>query len=162
MLNAAPVKVQGHADGSTWDVFRGVPNPVTDTPSSYQIVRASQRQDGAVDQIEIGPRCDTTAVEAMAIGIGVKNKQTRSTAIGFEQSTLHVNKDAIHLTVNGASKMSIDEKSVFIQGALRLANRRTITSSSSPGEVGVVAWDDHYIYICVGDSLWRRAALAIW
>lgn len=34
-------------------------------------------------------------------------------------------------------------------------------SSSSPGEPGTIAFDSNWLYVCVGNGIWRRAALNI-
>lgn len=36
------------------------------------------------------------------------------------------------------------------------------TTSTSLGEFGQVAIDSNYLYVCIGDSLWKRIELTTW
>lgn len=35
-------------------------------------------------------------------------------------------------------------------------------TASSPGSPGTIAWDETYIYVCIADDTWVRAALETW
>ncbi|WP_274362019.1 hypothetical protein [Paenibacillus thermotolerans] len=45
---------------------------------------------------------------------------------------------------------------------IRIRNSMTPASSSAEGNVGDIAWDDGYLYICVAENTWKRAALESW
>ncbi|MBS7620698.1 hypothetical protein KEJ32_01010 [Candidatus Bathyarchaeota archaeon] len=45
---------------------------------------------------------------------------------------------------------------------LRIATKRTINSSTAPGNPGEICWDDNYIYICIAPNTWRRVPLQAW
>ena len=34
------------------------------------------------------------------------------------------------------------------------------TSSSSPGQPGTIAFDSNFLYVCVGQNIWRRVGLS--
>lgn len=38
----------------------------------------------------------------------------------------------------------------------------TPSSEASPGEKGTIAWDTHYIYVCIATNTWKRCAIATW
>ena len=42
---------------------------------------------------------------------------------------------------------------------LRLATNRTIPSSDTSGYTGEICRDQNFIYVCVADNTWKRAAL---
>lgn len=47
-------------------------------------------------------------------------------------------------------------------------NSITLSTSSAPGSAGAtgspgqIAWDSGYIYVCVANNTWKRAALTSW
>lgn len=55
-----------------------------------------------------------------------------------------------------ATKLDVDDDSI------RIRNSFTPASSSSPGNVGEIAWDNGFVYICVAPNTWKRAELASW
>lgn len=38
----------------------------------------------------------------------------------------------------------------------------TPASAAATGEVGTIAWDTNYVYVCVATNTWKRAALSTW
>lgn len=36
------------------------------------------------------------------------------------------------------------------------------TTATDPGQLGQIAFDAGYVYVCVADNTWRRAALTSW
>jgi len=45
---------------------------------------------------------------------------------------------------------------------IRLRTSRTISTSSSTGNAGDIAWDSSYVYVCVATNTWKRASLTTW
>jgi hypothetical protein len=45
---------------------------------------------------------------------------------------------------------------------IRIRKSMTPTSSSAQGNVGELAWDNGYLYICVAKDIWKRASLESW
>jgi hypothetical protein len=45
---------------------------------------------------------------------------------------------------------------------LYVANKFTPGSSAASGTTGAFAWDNDYIYVCIGTNSWRRAGLTSW
>ena len=45
---------------------------------------------------------------------------------------------------------------------LVISNPITPESSTAPGTKGQIAWDTDYVYVCIADGTWRRAALTSW
>ncbi len=43
-----------------------------------------------------------------------------------------------------------------------IANQFTPGSSAANGTTGAFAWDNDYIYVCIGTNSWRRAGLTSW
>lgn len=54
------------------------------------------------------------------------------------------------------TKLDINDDSIRI----RLA--KTPESSTAAGEVGEIAWDDGFVYVCVAPNTWKRAELSSW
>lgn len=49
----------------------------------------------------------------------------------------------------------------IISGALRV-RMAAPASAAEPCEVGELAWDESYSYVCTGKDTWRRSALETW
>lgn len=45
---------------------------------------------------------------------------------------------------------------------LRIRNKYTPASSSAACSQGQMAWDDHYVYVCVAQNSWKRTELSSW
>lgn len=43
---------------------------------------------------------------------------------------------------------------------IRIITPRTIATSNSNGLVGEICWDEDYIYVCVANNTWKRAAIS--
>jgi len=54
------------------------------------------------------------------------------------------------------TKLDVDADSI------RIRKSKTPASSSAPGHVGEMAWDNGYLYICVAPNTWKRASLTSW
>jgi len=85
-------------------------------------------------------------------------------------STAAGNSGYIQYNVGGAlganSQLTFDESTgVFstttVQGGIRTTTTPP-TSSTSAGISGDIAYDGGYIYVCVADNIWKRAALSTW
>ncbi|HTY13195.1 MAG TPA: hypothetical protein VMD02_03290 [Candidatus Omnitrophota bacterium] len=72
---------------------------------------------------------------------------------------------------NGVYGISTSGFSGFFKGGkgvcmntdtLILDTAKTPASSSASGSKGQIAWDANYIYICVANNTWKRAAIATW
>jgi hypothetical protein len=46
--------------------------------------------------------------------------------------------------------------------SIRIRKSMTPTSATAPGEVGEMAWDDGFVYVCVAPNTWKRTALSSW
>lgn len=51
---------------------------------------------------------------------------------------------------------------VVITGSKLSIPTSTPASSSATGTEGTVAWDSSYVYVCVANNTWKRAALSSW
>ncbi|WP_309118207.1 hypothetical protein [Paenibacillus sp.] len=72
---------------------------------------------------------------------------------------LFIGRDAGNVGIGNtdpASKLDVDGDSIRIRQA------KTPESSSADGKVGELAWDNGYLYICVAENTWKRAALEAW
>jgi hypothetical protein len=45
---------------------------------------------------------------------------------------------------------------------IRVRTARTPASATAAGDAGTVCWDSDYVYVCVQNNVWKRAALASW
>lgn len=52
--------------------------------------------------------------------------------------------------------LKVEENFTTFGGAIIIGNPSIPTSSNSSGSTGMVAYDENYIYICVGINDWRR------
>lgn len=99
-------------------------------------------------------------------------------AKGAAGSNLDLNNNDISIsqtsTVGGisldpAGPNSLSGTVTIDDDVLRIAESRTVTSAvgSSGDQMGMVAWDADYIYVCTADydgstAIWRRSALNSW
>jgi hypothetical protein len=51
---------------------------------------------------------------------------------------------------------------VFYGDVFRLVGSYAPSASNDDGDVGMVAWDSNYFYVCVAKDTWKRAALSTW
>lgn len=67
-----------------------------------------------------------------------------------------------------ASGQNVTEDARFTENGQLLLNKRPILPSSPPasssaaGKAGEMTYDDNYVYVCVADNTWKRAALTSW
>lgn len=45
---------------------------------------------------------------------------------------------------------------------LRIITPRTPASATATGLVGEICWDANFIYVCIANNTWHRAAHATW
>lgn len=50
----------------------------------------------------------------------------------------------------------------LVDGKLYLTTPETPASAAATGQVGQIAWDASYIYVCVATNTWKRVAIATW
>ena len=55
------------------------------------------------------------------------------------------------------------DTSVAVYGnKILIKNSQTPASASATGEVGTIAWDSNYVYVCVATNTWKRTAISTW
>ena len=73
---------------------------------------------------------------------------------------------AIYYTINPPSiKMRTADDSADVPltvGSLAVTTPHTPVTSFEPCDVGTIAWDANFVYVCVATNTWRRSALAAW
>ena len=62
----------------------------------------------------------------------------------------------------GTNVFSVTSMYAIAQEKFRIAKPMTPASMSAEGETGDLAWDSDYIYVCIANNTWRRAALSGW
>ena len=105
----------------------------------------------------IGGSIKATMVEADSVVVG--------TAIITDDMVS--SSERLTLNVNGCDAISILREGTKIDNPLdvrqiRVFAPRVPATSSSLGVPGEMAWDDSFIYICVGKDIWKRSALSKW
>ena len=74
-------------------------------------------------------------------------------------SVIYLDEGSLRLGINtGTPTASLDINS----NTLRLRSSKTPTSATDSGNVGDIAWDSGYIYVCVASNTWKRSALNTW
>lgn len=68
---------------------------------------------------------------------------------------------------NAAGQTSVESARFDAGGHLHLAKAPylpsgTPASASAPGQPGEISWDADFVYVCIAENTWRRAALAGW
>lgn len=64
--------------------------------------------------------------------------------------------------LGGSNSFSVTPHQVIARKRLRLAGGGSPASQTAPGEPGEIAWDTHYIYVCVAPNTWHRSQLVGW
>jgi hypothetical protein len=68
----------------------------------------------------------------------------------------------ISVTVDGSSKLSLSKAGdLTVAGKVNLPSQPP-ASATAAGVAGDVAWDVNYLYVCVTNNNWKRAAIATW
>ena len=68
----------------------------------------------------------------------------------------------LQISVGGSDKLALSKAGdLTISGKLNLPSQPP-ASETAPGTAGDVAWDTGFVYICVANNTWKRAALAGW
>lgn len=80
------------------------------------------------------------------------NGEYKGTSLAVDRSTNDVGIN----TSTPTSPLHVDGDTI------RLAQKRTISSSNEPGEQGEYCWDDNYWYVCVSQNTWKRFSLESW
>ncbi|WP_265459351.1 hypothetical protein [Enterococcus sp. HY326] len=76
----------------------------------------------------------------------------KSTPLFAERSTSNVG-------INTSSPTS----PLHVEGdTIRLAEKRTIASSTEAGQQGEFCWDDNYWYVCIAENTWKKFPLESW
>ncbi len=63
-------------------------------------------------------------------------------------------------TVTTAAQPAIT--SVGTLTSLQVAAAAAPSAASDPGNIGEIAWDTGYVYICTASNTWERVAIATW
>lgn len=63
---------------------------------------------------------------------------------------------------DGVSNYYFDGKVDTNSDVIRVRTSKTPASAAATGNVGDIAWDSSYIYVCVATDTWERAAIATW
>lgn len=81
---------------------------------------------------------------------------------------LGVNAGALVLSTTVASAKSpvltlgSNKRATFHGDGIGIDVARTPTSATAAGTIGEICWDADFLYVCVADATWKRAALATW
>lgn len=68
----------------------------------------------------------------------------------------------LQVNVGGSSKLSLSKAGdLSIGGKLNLPSQPP-GAETDPGVAGDIAWDADFVYVCVANNTWKRAALAGW
>jgi hypothetical protein len=68
----------------------------------------------------------------------------------------------LEVAVDGSSKLSLSKAGdLTVAGKVNLPSQPPANAGSA-GVVGDVAWDSGFIYICVANNTWKRAAISTW
>jgi parallel beta-helix repeat protein len=62
----------------------------------------------------------------------------------------------------GNNTFSVTSTTLVAQNRFRITQSQPPASANAEGEVGTIAWDSNYIYICVAANTWKRSATASW
>lgn len=74
-------------------------------------------------------------------------------------SALFIDRNSGHVAIGSTEATA----KLDIKGdRLRIREPKTPASSTDTGNVGEIAWDGGYIYICVAENRWKRVALESW
>ena len=49
-----------------------------------------------------------------------------------------------------------------VSSSIRLRNSISLSTSSDSCDQGEIAWDANYVYVCIAQDTWKRAALSSW
>jgi hypothetical protein len=94
----------------------------------------------------------------------------QQTGIGYgnntPSATLHVKNGkpstgATSVKVSPGAAQTSASVLMNVEGQLKVATH-TPASAGATGEAGQIAWDAHFLYICVATNTWKRVAISTW
>lgn len=145
--------------GFTSVVTLGATNVANATEiANYQAQGFTNSGSGTVTTA-IGYRCADLSVGTnryafqglVTSGTGKWNCYMSGTALNYMNGAL-----LIGGTTDNGVKLDVTGDSI------RIATAKTPATAGAAGVAGQIAWDANYIYVCVGASQWKRAAIATW
>lgn len=101
----------------------------------------------------------TTLQTARTIN-GISFNGSANVTVTADASTLTNN--TLNSTVLASSLTSVGTIADLGATILRLPTSAAPANSNDTGIVGTITWSSTYIYVCVGNNTWKRAALATW
>ena len=88
---------------------------------------------------------------------------------GYFKKDVYLNEDIRPLSSGkgtiGKSSTYFDRSYInsgYFESGILVAHPSVPSTASSPGEQGQIVWDASYLYICVADGTWKRAAISTW
>jgi len=136
-------------------------NPTTNTAGNNLTILAGGATSSATDKN--GGSLLLSSGIATGIGSSVINFQTANSGTTGTVS----NSPSTKMTILGNGNVGIGTTTptnlLDVNGdTIRIRNAKTPTSSTSPGNVGDIAWDSDFVYVCVATNTWKRTALSTW
>jgi len=112
------------------------------------------------------------SVSCMGIGVASYSLQSYIGNIGGHSFTWNwggyredLSNELMRLTNTGRLGIGTNTPTKVLDinsNSLRLRTAKTPSSATDAGEVGEIAWDENYIYVCVATNTWKRTALSTW
>lgn len=95
--------------------------------------------------------------------VGVLSQQTFIASTNSTAKYFSLSGQTNYSVVKGLNIIgSIAATETLVSNGLTVSTSFTPTSANSPGTKGQIAWDVDYVYVCIADGVWRRAALTSW
>lgn len=80
-----------------------------------------------------------------------------------EVSYLIIDQNAAGYEDCSANTSANNQGWLLVRGStIRVKEQRTPISASSDGYKGEIVHDSNYVYVCIADNTWKRAALSSW
>lgn len=136
------------------------------TPSTVASTTLSANDQNAVTNGRIiltGATDSPTTVGALFFGVvpGVNNWSVKGNG-GAGQTQIGA-ESILYIVINGTFIAQVFNTTFQMRsGATFLLDSAAPGSASASGASGTITWDSGFVYVCVSDNTWKRAALTTW
>lgn len=141
---------------------------VTDLLGNETLIKSPARLAYEVDQLVTGAtgaaaQAEAAKTAAEAAQASASGSATTATNAATTATAQAAQADTFRSEAANSEANALAHRNAVEALAVAFASTSAVPSTpSSPGTAGEFVFDTHFIYVCVADNTWKRAALSLW